>query len=172
MLDAIHLKLPAVWAADVALHFSDAEAQLTKEIRGPDAFWTITPARPIWGSERFVLSAIRELDSEAAIVHPEITPRGEGVVDAYVSIINATGHPMAIESAAGLEKIPLGSKFHAREFTRLCRHSSGFISGGSEVLDSQGSVAAQSFSRSRFSRRFCSRCRSPTSAWECCPIDP
>ena len=65
-LDAIHLKMPAAWAAGVALHLSDSEVQLTKETRGPDAFWTITPARPIWGSQRFVLRASRQLDSEAS----------------------------------------------------------------------------------------------------------
>ena len=117
-LDAIHLKMPAAWAAGVALHSADSEVQLTKETRGPDAFWTITPARPIWGSQRFVLRASRELDSEATIAHPEITPRGEGVVDAYLSIINATGRPMTIENFAGLERIPSARKFQAKEFAR------------------------------------------------------
>ena len=56
-LDAIHLKMPAAWAAGVALHLSGSEYQLTKETRGPDAFWTITPERPIWGSQRFVLQS-------------------------------------------------------------------------------------------------------------------
>ena len=115
-LDAIHLKMPAAWAAGVSLHLSDNDFQLTKETRGPDAFWTITPARPIWGSQRFVLNASRPLDSEAAIVHPEIAPRGEGVVDAYLSIVNATGRPVTVENFVGLDKIPYGSKFQAREF--------------------------------------------------------
>jgi hypothetical protein len=115
-LDAIHLKMPAVWAAGVALHLSDSEFQLTKETRGPDAFWTITPARPIWGSQRFVLKASRPVESEAAIVHPEIAPRGEGFVDAYLNIVNATGRQVTIENFVGLDKIAPGSKFQAREF--------------------------------------------------------
>jgi hypothetical protein len=118
-LHAIHLKLPANWADGISLHFSDGEAQLTKETRGPDAFWTITPARPIWGSQRFVLRASRVLESDATIAHPEITPRGEGVVDAYLSIINATGRPLTVENAAGLDKIPYASRFQAREFAKF-----------------------------------------------------
>ncbi len=124
-LDAIHLKMPAAWAAGVALHLSESEFQLTKETRGPDAFWTITPARPIWGSQRFVLRASRPLESDAAIVHPEIAPRGEGVVDAYLSVVNASGRPVTIENSVGLDKIPHGSKFQAREFATAAGTSVG-----------------------------------------------
>ena len=124
-LDAIHVKMPAAWAAGVALDLTDNGFQLTKETRGPDAFWTITPARPIWGSQRFVLKSSRALESEVAIVHPEIAPRGEGVVDAYLSIINATGHPVTIENVVGLDKIPYGAKFQAREFATAAGTSVG-----------------------------------------------
>jgi hypothetical protein len=139
-LDAIHLKLPAAWAAGVSLHFSNGDAQLTKETRGPDAFWTITPARPIWGSQRFVLRASRALDSEPTIVHPEITPRGEGVVDAYLSIINATGRPMPIDNVVGLDKIPYASKFRAREFARFA----GAAVGAFRVVQKSWILKAQS----------------------------
>jgi hypothetical protein len=129
-LDAIHLKMPAAWAAGVALHLTDNEFQLTKETRGPDAFWTITPARPIWGSQRFVLKSSRPLESEAAIVHPEIAPRGEGVVDAYLSVVNASGRPVTIENSVGLDKISYGSKFHAREFAS----AAGTVVGAYRVI--------------------------------------
>jgi hypothetical protein len=89
---------------------------LTTETRGADAFWTITPERPIWGSQRFVLRSSRHLESDRPIVHPEITPRGNGVVDAYLSIINATGQPLAPANAVGLQSIPYASRFQAREF--------------------------------------------------------
>ena len=139
-LDAIHLKMPAAWAAGVALHLTDSEFQLTKEFRGPDAFWTITPARPIWGSQRFVLEASRPLESESAIVHPEIAPRGEGVVDAYLSIVNATGRPVTIESFVGLDKIPYGSKFQAREFAT----SAGTAIGAFRVMQKSWILRVQS----------------------------
>ena len=115
-LDAIYLKMPAAWSAGAALHLPSGEYQLTTETRGADAFWTITPERPIWGSQRFVLRSSRHLESDRPIVHPEITPRGKGVVDAYLSIINATGQPLATANAVGLQSIPYASKFQAREF--------------------------------------------------------
>ena len=90
--------------------------QLTTETRGTDAFWTITPNRPIWGSQRFVLRSSRYLEPNRPILHPEITPRGKGVVDAYLSIINATGQPLATSNAVGLQSIPYSSRFQAREF--------------------------------------------------------
>ena len=139
-LDAIHLKMPAAWAAGVALHLTDSEFQLTKEFRGPDAFWTITPARPIWGSQRFVLEASRPLESESAIVHPEIAPRGEGVVDAYLSIVNATGRPVTIESFVGLDRIRYGSKFQAREFAT----SAGTAFGAFRVMQKSWVLRVQS----------------------------
>ncbi len=115
-LDAIYLKMPAAWSAGATLHLSNGEYQLTTETRGADAFWTITPERPIWGSQRFVLRSSRHLDPDRPIVHPEITPRGKGVVDAYLSIINATGQPLATANAVGLQSIPYASRFQAREF--------------------------------------------------------
>ena len=93
-----------------------ASYQLTTETRGPAAFWTITPERPIWGSQRFVLRSSRPLGDDREIVHPEISPLGRGAVDAYLSVVNATGRPPTIENSAGLEKIPYASRFQAREF--------------------------------------------------------
>ncbi len=139
-LDAIHLKMPAAWAAGVALHLSGGEFQLTKETRGPDAFWTVTPARPIWGSQRFVLRGSRKLGSETTIVHPEITPRGEGVVDAYLSIINATGGPLKIDNSVGVDKITQGSKFQGREFARF----GGTPVGAFRVVQKSWSLKVQS----------------------------
>jgi hypothetical protein len=115
-LDAIYLKMPAAWSASASLHLSSGEYQLTTETRGADAFWTITPERPIWGSQRFVLRSSRHLEADRSIVHPEITPRGKGVVDAYLSIINATGQPLATANAVGLQSITYASRFQAREF--------------------------------------------------------
>ncbi len=115
-LDATYLKMPAAWSAGLALHGSIGKYQLTTETRGTDAFWTITPDRPIWGSQRFVLRSSRYLEPNRPILHPEITPRGKGVVDAYLSIINATGQPLATSNAVGLQSIPYSSRFQAREF--------------------------------------------------------
>ena len=170
-LDAIHLKMPAAWAAGVDLHLSDSEFQLTKETRGPDAFWTITPARPIWGSQRFVLKASRPLEPESAIVHPEIAPRGEGVVDAYLSIVNATGRPVTIENVVGLEKIPHGSKFQAREFAMVA----GTAVGAFRVMQKSWALRVQSPRNVAGDQRFPATVQpawpSPTSRWRRCPID-
>ena len=62
--------MPAAWSAGADLHLSGGEYQLTTETRGADAFWTITPERPIWGSQRFVLRSSRSLKSERDIDPP------------------------------------------------------------------------------------------------------
>jgi len=115
-LDVIHLKMPAAWAAGAVLHLTGSEYQLTTETRGPAAFWTITPERPIWGSQRFVLRSTRPLGGDREIVHPEVSPLGRGAVDAYLGIVNATGRPPSIENSVGLERIPYATRFQAREF--------------------------------------------------------
>ena len=115
-LDAIHLKMPAAWAAGASLHFSGGGHQLTTETRGPTAFWTITPERPVWGSQRFVLRSSRPLLADREIVHPEISPLGRGAVDAALAVINATGHPATIENPVGLERVDYASRFKAQDF--------------------------------------------------------
>ncbi len=115
-LDAIHLKLPVAWAASAELRLAENEYQLTTETRGLSAFWTITPERPIWGSQRFVLRSNRPLGSDREIVHPEVSPLGRGAVEATLRVVNATGRPLTIENFTGLERIADTSKFQAREF--------------------------------------------------------
>jgi len=116
-LDAIHLRMPAAWSGAAEFHFTGGEYQLTKETRGPSSFWTITPERPIWGSERIVLRSTLPLPADRAVVHPELAPLGWGAVDAYVSVVNSTGRLLSIEKSAGLQNIPSAAKFQAREFT-------------------------------------------------------
>jgi hypothetical protein len=115
-LDVIHLRMPTAWAAGAVLHFTGSKFQLTTETRGPSAYWTITPERPIWGSQRFMLWSSRLLGSEREIAYPEISPLGRGAIDAYLGIVNATGRPPTIENTVGLEKIPFATRFQAREF--------------------------------------------------------
>jgi hypothetical protein len=117
-LDSIHLRMPANWAARAEIALAGGEYQLTKETRGTAAVWTITPERPIWGSQRFVLRSTLALASEREIVHPEITPLGEGAVDAYLRIVNATGQSLAIANHPGLQPVLTESRFKAQEFAR------------------------------------------------------
>ena len=94
-LDVIHLKMPVAWSTTSGLRLSGDEYQLTTETRGPFAYWSITPRRPIRGSERFVLHAVRSLTGEREIIHPELRPLGNGSVDATLGIVNATARPIA-----------------------------------------------------------------------------
>ena len=115
-LDAIHLRMPASWSAAAELHFSGSGHQLTTETRGQTAVWTITPERPVWGSQRLVLRSSRPLPAEREITYPEISPLGRGAVDAALAVVNATGRPATIENPVGLERIEYSSRFRAREF--------------------------------------------------------
>jgi hypothetical protein len=115
-LDAIRLRMPAAWAANAELRFSGSQYQLTRETSGLFSFWSITPERPIWGSQRFVLRATRSLDSDREIDFPEISPLGQGAVDAYLGVVDATDRSLTIENTAGLQSIPFATRFHAAEF--------------------------------------------------------
>jgi hypothetical protein len=115
-LEAIHLKMPAAWASRAALRLAGSEYQLTTETRGPSAFWSITPERPIWGSQRFVLRSSLPLGADRDILAPEVAPLGRGAVDAYVAVVNASGGIATIENSVGLERIPRAARFRAREF--------------------------------------------------------
>jgi hypothetical protein len=117
-LDLIHLKMPAAWASSAVLHLTGNKYQLTTETREKSAFWTITPERPIWGSQRFVLRSSRLLGADRELAHPEISPLGRGEVDAYLGNVNATGRPLPAENSVGLEKLPFAARFQAREFAR------------------------------------------------------
>ena len=114
---AIHLRLPALWAAAALLHDPGGELQITRETRGASAFWTITPAQPIWGSRRLVLRSTIPLPPERELVHPEIAPLGRGHVDARVSVVNATRRALTTDSSVGLEAIPGEGLFTDPEFS-------------------------------------------------------
>ena len=115
-LESIHLRMPAAWSAPAALQFQASGHQLTTEIRGQTAIWTITPERPVWGSQRLVLQARRALSAERAITHPEVSPLGRGGVDACLAVVSATGRPATVENSAGLDRVEYSSRFQSREF--------------------------------------------------------
>jgi hypothetical protein len=115
-LDAIRLKLPSDWASTAELHLAGSQYQLTTETRDQSTFWTVTPERPIWGTQRFVLRSSHPLGSDREIVHPDVSPLGRGKVDAELRIINANGRPLTIESFAGLDQVADTGRFRAREF--------------------------------------------------------
>ena len=115
-LDAIHLETPTAWAAQAKVQLSGEDIQLTPGVRGPSAFWTIAPRRPLWGSHRLVVHSMLPLPADREIAYPELMPRGPGTFDAYLGIVNATGHPLTSESSTGLQPIPYASRFQAKEF--------------------------------------------------------
>ena len=115
-LDAIHLKMPAAWAASAELRLAGSQFHLTTATRDDFATWTITPERPIWGTQRFVLRSSRPLGSDREIIHPKVSPLGPGAVNAMLRVVNATGRPLTIENSTGLDRIAEGDRFRAREF--------------------------------------------------------
>jgi hypothetical protein len=124
-LDRINLRIPAPWAARAKLSLSGEGPQPQPQVIGPSAFWSIMPGRPLWGSHRFVLHSTLAIGPGREIVQPEVAPLGRGAVDAYLGIVNATGHPLAAEDASGLQAIPYSSRFRDREFFRDAGTPSG-----------------------------------------------
>ena len=137
--------------------------QLTTETRGQTAVWTITPERPVWGSQRLVLRSNRPLLADREVVYPEISPLGKGAVDACLAVVNATGRTATIETSRGLEQdrpfdavSGQGVRFRRDRVIARC------VSGGGRVADSQDSITPKSRGRGRFARRlgavrFCRR---------------
>ncbi len=117
-LDAIHLEIPKGWADPAKFHLSGEDFQLTPEIRGPSARWTITPRRPLWGSHRLVVRSKVPLPADREIIYPEVVPWGNGGFDAFLSIVNATGSPLTSEASTGLQPIDPATHFQAKEFIR------------------------------------------------------
>ena len=118
-LDAIHLKMPAAWAAQATLHPSGSDFQLTSEIRGPSALWSITLRPPFWGSHRFVVRSTLPLAADREIVYPDLVPLGNnGAFNANLGIVNATGHPLISEGSTGLKPIDFATHFQDKEFAR------------------------------------------------------
>jgi hypothetical protein len=158
-LEAIHVKMPAAWAGAAELQLAGSEYQLTTATRGPATIWSITPERPIWGSQRLVIRSSLPVVADREIVHPEIAPLGPGAVDAYVGVVDASGRAATIEKSAGLKPIPYSTKFQAREFAVLAGAPLGAFQvtleswvlrvqlprSASETGDSQGGTARVAF---------------------------
>ncbi|APW64015.1 hypothetical protein [Paludisphaera borealis] len=115
-LDAIHLEIPAIWAAKAQLQLAGQDHQLTTVLRDQSTFWLITPERPIWGSQRLVLRSSVPIASEQEVKFPEVTPRGQGAADAWLGLVFATASPLTIAGSAGLQSIAYTSRFQAEEF--------------------------------------------------------
>ena len=117
--DAIHLKLPAVWAGSAEAKLVGETHQLTTETRGGSSFWTLRPDRPIWGTQRLVIRAIRPLARGETLDFPEINPLGRGLVDSYLALVIASGREVAIEGSPGLQPIEDRSRFLGDEFEKF-----------------------------------------------------
>jgi hypothetical protein len=115
-LDTLNVKIPARWASAASLRVPGDDFQLTTEIKDGSAYWSITPRRPIWGTERVVLRATMALPADGVLVHPEVAPLGNGAVDTYLRVINSSGHPLTALPSAGLQSTADGSRFSDSEF--------------------------------------------------------
>ena len=115
-IDAIHLKLPAVWAETAKVAPAGGGHQLTAESYGATTYWTIRPQRPIWGAQRLVLRAAVPLPKSGELGFPDIVPLGRGSSDRYLRLINAAGQVPVIEGLPGLQQVDDPGRFAAAEF--------------------------------------------------------
>ncbi|MDG3005745.1 hypothetical protein [Paludisphaera mucosa] len=115
-LDAIHLKVPSAWAGLARLQLAGQDHQLTTESRDQSTFWTITPERPIWGSQRLVLRSRTPIASGQEVLFPEVVPLGRGVVDTSLALVFATAAVPATSGSAGLRQISYAGRFLDEEF--------------------------------------------------------
>ncbi|WP_165243950.1 hypothetical protein [Paludisphaera soli] len=116
-LDAIHLKVPAAWAGDDArIRLAGRDHQLTTESRDGWTFWTITPDRPIWGSQRLVLRSRSPIASGQEMAFPQVVPLGQGLVDTSIALVFATESVPTTAGSAGLRQISYAGRFQDEEF--------------------------------------------------------
>jgi hypothetical protein len=115
--EAVHLKLPAAWAASARLQVVGDTHQLTTETRGANTFWMIRPGHPIWGSERLIIRSAIPLPRSGSLSFPELSPLGRwGAVDSYLALVNASGRELVTEGSPGLQPIADDTRFRAEEF--------------------------------------------------------
>ena len=75
------------------------------------------------------------------IEFPEISPLGQGAVDAYLGVVNATDRSLTIDNAWDCNRFRLATRFHAGEFATGGGNDRQCVSGQPKVVDSQDSVA-------------------------------
>ncbi len=115
--EAVHLKLPAAWAAAARVQVAGDAHQLASERRGANTFWMIRPDHAIWGSQRLIVRSAIPLSKTGALSFPELIPLGRwGAVDSYLALINASGRELVTEGSPGLQPIADESRFRAEEF--------------------------------------------------------
>jgi len=115
-LDSIHLKLPTTWAARAQVDVAGGVYSQKSEPLGPFMFWTISPERAVWGSQRVVLRSALPLLPTQELRLPEIAPLGRGVADTYLGLVYATGSTLTIAGSSGLHEIRHANRFKDEEF--------------------------------------------------------
>ncbi len=116
-LDRINLKIPASWAPQARLSVPGESSPGPPHVVGPSAFWSIATSGPsFWGPHRMVLRASMPIGSVREVNYPDVAPLGNGSVDTYLEVVNATGRSGLTEEATGLQAIARTGRFRDREF--------------------------------------------------------
>jgi hypothetical protein len=79
--------------------------RLTTRTAGEDAYWTVRPAHPIWGTRRLTIESSLPLPARGSLSFPDLTPLGRGTADAYLAVVNATSLEAATDESPGLRPI-------------------------------------------------------------------
>jgi hypothetical protein len=114
--DALHVKLPTAWATAARVQVVGDDHKLVAETRGPNTFWTIQPAHPVWGSARLIVRSAIALPKAQALAFPDLSPLGRGSVDTYLALVSASGRELVKEGSPGLQPIVDETRFAAEEF--------------------------------------------------------
>jgi hypothetical protein len=114
--DALHVKLPIAWAAAARVQVVGDDHNLATETRGPNTFWTIHPAHPIWGSARLIVRSAIPLPKAQPLAFPDLSPLGRGSVDTYLALVSASGRELVKEGSPGLQPIAEETRFAGDEF--------------------------------------------------------
>jgi hypothetical protein len=115
-VDSIHLKVPTAWTANAQIEMSGNSYDLKTDPHGPITFWSITPHRPIWGTERVVLRSNVPQSAGTELQYPEVIPLGRGAADTFLGLVSAAGKGLTTTGATGLRSVTYASRFRAEEF--------------------------------------------------------
>jgi hypothetical protein len=95
-LEGLAISLPTAWAEHARLEAPGVAEPFVRETRGALTVWTLTPARPLWGTQVVRVRATRPYDRSQRLEFPELLPRGRGEVRFALVLLDASGQSPVI----------------------------------------------------------------------------
>ncbi|WP_165227420.1 hypothetical protein [Aquisphaera insulae] len=118
-IESLRLRIPQAWAAVATASMPGNELRRTSEERGSNSIWTLTPARPVWGTQRLVVRSSQPLSPGQEIQHPEVIPLGVSSVATNLALVHAIGSTLTTAGSSTFQQVAYAGRFADEEFRTL-----------------------------------------------------